>query len=207
MIASIETTWLWRPLSLEKEEFVVSPALMATINRLAAQADQIFDITHNVSASFQEAFLRAQDWRVLIYERDFKDVDGMISNFCPKFGYANAMSFSFGGDGNFFATEMRLLHSELSLHHTKYFSPSYAIFEGEERFSIVSDSDYFWAIAGKRDFLIEICESKPLSVLEEFRSGIDPYIMSQNLDVQRIGRILESYHSVAVRSWSPEILF
>ncbi len=181
---------------------MISPAAKKTVEHLVSQVDHMFDITFNIAAFFKEEFLRERRWSALLYEQDFKDTGGRISSICSKFGFHRAISFSFGGAIEFFSAEIQLVHSELCENHRNYFIPSYTIFEIGGHFSIVSDSDYFWAIAGERSFLNEVCDFEPLPALDEFKRGIVPYEVSCDSNMKNIGKLLSSYHSVATRSWA-----
>jgi hypothetical protein len=165
-------------------------------------ADNNIDIRHDVAIFFKRQFLKETRWGVLIYEQDFKYDAPKLSKACERFSFTKATSFSFGGSCDFSAIEVGLNNQDLIMLHEKYFAPSYILIEHGKKFSLLSDSDYFWAVAGPKEFLDDICDRDPHSVLDKFREGIDPYIKSNRDDMRSIGNLLKSYCAVAVESWS-----
>ena len=151
-----------------------------------------FDISRGFSAFFKESFLDRKNWAALLYECDLKADATKVAHACHNYSYVKA--FCFNIDHNNDETySIDLCEADLSRVHKFYVSPSYAIVEENERFIIVSDSDYYWGIAGSLSFIENIANGSIEEELKLFASGIDPYVTSVDSINNKIGMKMLSY--------------
>ena len=169
-----------RPFS-ENQRPIVSTSIMSG-----------FDISRGYSAFFKESFLDKRNWVAILYECDLKADAVKVAYACHKHSYAKA--FCFNIDHNNDETYgLDLCEADLSRVHKFYVSPSYAIVEADERFVIVSDSDYYWGIAGDISFINAVANDSIDSDLKSFSDGIESYVTSADNINNKIGRKMLSY--------------
>ena len=159
---------------------------------LINRSENIFDVKAGRSAFFKKSFLQNRDWAVLLYECDFKYDATRVALACEKLSYLRASCFNIGYVQDL-SYNIDLCEGDLFHVHEVYCAPSYVIIEEEERFAIVSDSDYYWSIAGDKSFLSQIAFPSIKEELELFRKGIDPYITSKDSHNKSIGYQMLAY--------------
>ena len=152
----------------------------------------IFDVQVGRSAFFKKSFLESRNWIALLCECDFKDDANRIAVACEKVFYVKAFCFNVDHPEDL-AYSISLCRDDLFKVHEIYHAPSYAIIDQEERFVIVSDSDYYWSVAGSKYFIDQIAFPSIEEELSLFSKGIDSYIMSEDLHNKSIGRQMLTY--------------
>ena len=165
---------------------------MAEADLLRKRSSEYLDITSGLAAFFCKSFLEHRNWLAIIYECDFKADAGRVARASKMFGYYEASCFNVDQNKNE-AYNIELSEKDLSSVHDIYHVPSYAILEKYDAFMIVSDSDYYWAIAGQRQFIEEISERNLERELDVFAAGIAPYVASSDSHNRAIGQCMLSY--------------
>ena len=131
----------------------------------------------------------------MIYECDFKSDAARVAKACQEFAYVQAVcsNLDYNRDESY---RMEISELNLSKVHQIYHSPSYVIVGCKSEFMIVSDSDYYWAIAGLRSFVSRVAINSISEDLKSFRLGIQPYVQSEDAHNRSIGSTMMSYYEV-----------
>lgn len=161
----------------------------SSLNKLTTQ---YFDVVPGRSAFFRRSLLQERHWIAVLFECDFKDDALKIAAAASARRWTRAICYNveYPEDKAF---ELVLTEQDLRSVHNIYPSPSYAIVEHDGRFAIISDSDYFWAVAGPVNFIRDLCNQAVSAELDIFSQGIQSYLLSSDVHNRTIGEQMFQY--------------
>ena len=171
---------------------------------IRARVGNTLDGIEGQSAFFKSNYLKSSGWSALIKERLFRDRDHAVTAACEIFRYEFAYCLSVYDGSN--DMDQDVFKVPLSRHalpevHKRFYGPSYAIFEEQQRFMIVSDSDYYWALAGTPSFVTLAMADSAAKIIPQFRAGVLPYSKSQYPVTRDLGIAMLSFADTCERSW------
>jgi hypothetical protein len=170
-------------------------------SRIEVLAKSYLAIVPGLSAFFTHEVLQDRQWVAAPFECDFDQDASAVAISCKKFGFVSGFCANVDANADQ-AYSLSLSEDDLRQVHRRYFMPSYAIVEQSEAFVLISDSDYYWSIAGTPDFVRSVA-GKPIgAVLRKFHASIEPYAMSKDSHNQRIGRTMLSYYETCRVLWA-----
>ena len=170
----------------------LSPLEAKDHDKLGELTAKYFDVIPGNSAFFKASTLEERDWIAVIYECDLNKDACRISKAVSFHRWTRAICFNLEYHDDV-PVHIALTEEDIAAVHRNYPAPSFAIMEINEQFAIVSDSDYFWAIAGPIHFVERICNKDILSDLDDFCEGIRTYLQSSDLHNRAVGQQLQHY--------------
>ena len=156
--------------------------------------------SHDGNGSFfRNDFLQKRNFCCVLFQGDFYDTGESIAKLCSLAGVPTVQCGS--------TTEHHVecysfipLHENLTRIRKEYVDPSYFITDEFKNFMVVSDSDYYWAVAAPFPFLKTIFTESLLSIAETFRNDFASFRSSQNKHNRFIGGMMEEFTQISVSS-------
>ncbi|WP_279357923.1 hypothetical protein [Methylobacterium indicum] len=163
-----------------------------------AKTKYAFDVRPGLGAFYRPIFLSQKLWTAVIFEGDFKDFNGQISKGLSH----SAVSTAICGDLEYEAADWYSIDPRVDADdvRNRYLEPSYFISDNFNNFCIVSDGDYYWAVAARNKYLKDFFAIDSFSCLEDFRVDIEPYKKSMDNHNKMIGSMLMEYLEICRES-------
>ncbi len=174
------------------QTFRILPA--AEREGLLALVTPALDIVYGLGAFFKPSYLAGRGWRAGIFGADFRDADGCVSTPLRERGLRE---LACGTLTEYVLDSFRIDcdHASLKRVHDEYVEPSYFVTDDLRSFCLVSDSDYYWGIAGDAD-LVDRVSAGAHRTLDEFEASHAPYLDSDDAHDRRIGAMLAAHLAV-----------
>jgi len=164
-------------------------------------ATSYLTIVPGLSAFFRTDVLRERRWVAAPFECDFDQDARAVAESCKALGFVGGYCANVDANAEH-SYRLGLSEEDLREVHLHYFMPSYAILEEHEAFVLISDSDYYWSIAGSPSFVRRVAREPIGTVLRKFHAGVEPYAASQDPHHQRIGRQMLAYYQTCRDLWA-----
>jgi hypothetical protein len=149
--------------------------------RWKEMAAALLEIDAGYSAFFTKTALRRNGWVARIFEATFKGpAAAHFTTVATRYQVGSLVCVNVDANedvGYVFPAEI----SSLAALRDVYFVPAYAILETTGQFAIVSDADYYWGIAGTRDFVEEVSAFPGAENIAEFRASAQRYTRPSSL--------------------------
>jgi hypothetical protein len=161
----------------------------------------LFDVDPGISAFLKGEAIHQRGWGALLFEHRLEgDASRAVAAACKNAGFSTALCVDI--DEHAYETRYISLDPEgIGKARYEFHTPSYAIIEADEKFFIVSDNDYYWSIAGERNFVESVFDVPWEKLLGDFEVGIRPYTQAGNAAERRISQNLLKYLDICRSSF------
>ncbi|WP_156312169.1 hypothetical protein [Methylobacterium platani] len=153
---------------------------------------KVLEIEDGLGAFYKRDFLVHKRWSVALFEGDFRDKDDSIAQGLAKKGISRIFC---GGLADYMTDWYQINPEDGDLKdvRNKYFEPSYFITDKFNEFCIVSDSDYYWALASRRDNIANIFNVDLEKSLLRMRENVAPLLRDSADSDYKTGKMLQKY--------------